>query len=56
MMIQKKTQHLIISKVIEYGNDGEEPGDVEIKVPELNAKDAKKWSGGALTDLVCTCV
>ncbi|KAI3953500.1 hypothetical protein MKW92_014595 [Papaver armeniacum] len=29
-----------ISKVIESGNDAE-PGDVEIKGPELNANDAK---------------
>ncbi|KAI3989398.1 hypothetical protein MKX01_035394, partial [Papaver californicum] len=31
-----------ISKVIESGND-EEPDDVEVKVPELNAKDSKSF-------------
>ncbi|RZC89950.1 hypothetical protein C5167_029020 [Papaver somniferum] len=39
----KKTKSRI-SKVIESGNDEEEePDDVEIKVPELNAKDAKSY-------------
>ncbi|RZC87986.1 hypothetical protein C5167_004169 [Papaver somniferum] len=57
MMIKKKAQHSMILKVIGSGNGEEGPDYVEVKVPTLNAKNAKnfqrslllvRWSGGQI--------